>query len=149
MGGKRPATVPRRNKGSDPEPAINITPLVDVVLVLLIIFMVVTPAIMDGEHVELPKIENVDKDKENNPIELTLTVDEVIVLEEQRYTDMAKLKAKLVPMHEIDPERKLMLKTDKKVPYRVIRKMFAMVQEVGFRGVKLKVTTNKQDGVES
>lgn len=141
MGGK---PNPRSKRGADPEPSINITPLVDVVLVLLIIFMVVTPAIMDGEHVELPTIENIDKSKENNPIEITLTADETVVLEEQRL-GFSALRAKLASMHEMDPKRKLLLKTDKRVPYRLIRKMFALVQDVGFRGVKLKVTTPKND----
>ena len=61
-------------KGASPE--INITPLVDVVLVLLIIFMVVTPALNEGAQIELPNITTPDpKAKYMNPIEVTVAPD--------------------------------------------------------------------------
>ena len=62
-----------RARGNQATPDINVTPLVDVVLVLLIIFMVITPALVEGEHIELPVINQPDqKPRDMNPIELTL-----------------------------------------------------------------------------
>ena len=65
----------KATKRQQPEPEINVTPLVDVVLVLLIIFMVVTPALQEGEAVTLPEINQADpKAKDDDPIEVTLAV---------------------------------------------------------------------------
>ena len=55
---------------------INITPLVDVVLVLLIIFMVITPMLQRGKHVELPKAHHVQTGQQNaDPLFVTVTKD--------------------------------------------------------------------------
>jgi len=58
-----------------PEPEMNVTPLVDVVLVLLIIFMVIAPALAEGETLELPTIDQPDpKPKEIDPIDVRKTI---------------------------------------------------------------------------
>ena len=60
-------------KKQQPEPEMNVTPLVDVTLVLLIIMMVVAPSINEGERIELPAIELPDKKpKDDDPIEVTV-----------------------------------------------------------------------------
>src|SRR5438552_12889626 len=60
---------------------INITPLVDVVLVLLIIFMVVTPMLQRGKHVELPKAKHAVKGAESDPLFVTVTNDGKVYVE--------------------------------------------------------------------
>jgi biopolymer transport protein ExbD len=130
------------NKGVS-TPDINITPLVDVCLVLLIIFMVIAPALSEGAMLELPRAVTADpKPKDANPIELALGVDGVIVLEKEK-VDFAALKPKVIALHEADPKRSLMLKMDHNAPYKKVRDMFALVQEVGFRGLLLKVSDKK------
>jgi biopolymer transport protein TolR len=124
-------------------PEINITPLVDVCLVLLIIFMVIAPALSEGAMLELPRAVTADpKPKDANPIELAMGVDGVIVLEKEK-VDIASLKLKVSALHEADPKRSLMLKMDHNAPYKKVRDMFALVQEVGFRGLLLKVSDKK------
>jgi len=125
---------------------INVTPLVDVVLVLLIIFMVIAPALNDGATVELPIVSTPDpKPKDMNPIKVTIAGDGTIVVNDQR-VEPKDLKAEVQKMHEADKERALMLLTDDKMPYKKVRETFAMLQGIGFKGLMLKVTEKKTPG---
>jgi biopolymer transport protein ExbD len=125
-------------------PEINITPLVDVCLVLLIIFMVIAPALSEGAMLELPKAVHADpKPKDVNPIELAIGTDGSVVLDKQKI-DRSALKPKVEAMHAAEPKRALMLKMDHSTPYRDVRGLFAMIQEIGFRGILLKVSDKKE-----
>ncbi len=76
---------------------INVTPLVDVVLVLLIIFMVITPMLQRGKSVTLPKAQNIEKEKKGNeqdPLILSVTPDKKMFLENDEF-DAAGLENKL------------------------------------------------------
>jgi biopolymer transport protein ExbD/biopolymer transport protein TolR len=129
-----------------PEPEINVTPLVDVVLVLLIIFMVIAPAINQGEHVELPAILQPDaKPKDMNPIEVTLALNGNVLLDKERI-EPVELEAKVAKLHQEDPDRALMLLTDEAMPYKRVRETFAKLQGMGFKGLSLKVTEKKTAG---
>ncbi len=133
-------------KSKQPEPDINVTPLVDVVLVLLIIFMVMAPALADSEQIELPTILQPDaKPKDMNPIDVTLAPSGNVIVEEQRI-DPGALKGTLATMHKEKPDRAVLLKTDESVPYRRVRETFAMMQAIGFKGVSLKVLEKKKQG---
>jgi biopolymer transport protein TolR len=124
-------------------PDINITPLVDVVLVLLIIFMVVTPAINEGAQIELPKVLTPDpKTKYINPIEVTVAPDGTTVCDKQTIK-LGELKGKLQAMHAKEPDRALMLKSDQQMKWGKMRNAFFDLQDIGFKGVLLKVTEKK------
>ena len=140
------ARLSRSSSSKLPEPDINVTPLVDVVLVLLIIFMVITPALNEGEHVELPAIVQTDaKKKEMDPIELTVAMNGVLVLDKER-VDASALESRLTQLHQESPDRKLMIKADTNLGYGAIREHFARAQDIGFAGIKLKVTKRKEPG---
>ena len=129
-----------------PEPEINVTPLVDVVLVLLIIFMVIAPAINEGEHVDLPAIFQPDaKPKDMNPIDVTIALSGAVIVDKEKI-EPATLKARLTELHAKDPERALLLKTDAAAPYGKVRETFAMLQGIGLKGISLKVTERKKPG---
>jgi biopolymer transport protein TolR len=129
-------------------PDINITPLVDVVLVLLIIFMVVTPAINEGAQIELPKVETPDpKAKYVNPIEVTIAPDGTTVCE-KKTIKLSQLKGELVALHAKEPERALMLKSDQGMTWGKMRAAFFDLQDIGFKGVLLKVTEKKKPGAQ-
>lgn len=132
--------------GNQPLPDINVTPLVDVVLVLLIIFMVITPALVEGENIELPTIVQPDpKPRDLHPIEVTVAPNGAVVVEDE-HIDPSTLKSKLERLHAQDEKRGLLLKSDSALPYHKIRETFALIQGIGFRGVSLKVNEKKQPG---
>src|SRR6266542_1790571 len=89
---------------------INVTPLVDVVLVLLIIFMVVTPMLQRGKDVRLPKSQQIDEEKkESDPLILSVTADKKMYVESDAY-DEAGLQERLRQEVAAQPTRKLLLK---------------------------------------
>jgi biopolymer transport protein TolR len=135
-----------KSKRGAATPEINITPLVDVVLVLLIIFMVVTPALNEGAQIELPQVMAPDpKTKYINPIEVTVAPDGTTVVEKETIA-LSQLKARLVALHSKDPERALMLKSDQRMQWGKMRAAFFDLQDIGFKGVLLKVTEKKPAG---
>jgi biopolymer transport protein TolR len=136
-----------KSKGAA-SPDINITPLVDVVLVLLIIFMVVTPAINEGAQIELPKVETPDpKAKYMNPIEVTVAPDGTTVCE-KKTIKLAQLKGELTALHAKEPERALMLKSDQAMKWGKMRSTFFDLQDIGFKGILLKVSEKKKPGAQ-
>jgi biopolymer transport protein TolR len=128
-----------------PTPEINVTPLVDVVLVLLIIFMVIAPAIANEDRVLLPEAENPDAKKEDEaqPWEVVLTQAGTFLLDEQAMTPEA-LHVELARRKQREPTRKLLLLADGRLGYGRVRDAFVMLQAVGFRGVSLKVLEREQ-----
>ncbi|MBN1610685.1 MAG: biopolymer transporter ExbD [Polyangiaceae bacterium] len=129
----------KRRKFAAPVPEINVTPLVDVVLVLLIIFMVIAPALNEGARVDLPAIFQPDPDaKDLSPIEVTIAAQGELLLD-RRPIEPRTLSERLRRMHTIDPNRHVMLKSDENIPYKRVRETFATIQDIGFRGVSLKV----------
>jgi biopolymer transport protein TolR len=122
------------------KPDINVTPLVDVVLVLLIIFMVIIPQMQAGANVDVPAAKHPDKknDLKNPPITLSVTSAGSLFLE-KRAVDRAELLALLREGHTKAPGSRLILKGDKDAPYGLMRSLFKEAQGVGFPGVALQV----------
>jgi biopolymer transport protein TolR len=119
-------------------PEINVTPLVDVVLVLLIIFMVIAPQLEAGERVELPGIKNIDEKAKLESITLTVTVSGRYLLEKEPVEE-AVLLTTLTAAHEREPTKRLVLKADRAVKYEKVRTLFGQAQNIGFNGVALMV----------
>lgn len=116
---------------------INVTPLVDVVLVLLIIFMVVTPMLQKGMPVELPITKNPDKkpDSENQVI-ISVKSDSTIYIE-QNWVPKTELISQLKEMHDRNPSREILIKGDARLMYKDIKKVMDMINEAGFENVGL------------
>ena len=127
------------NKG--PKPTINVTPLVDVVLVLLIIFMVIIPNMQEGKPIELVNVLNPDKDAEDKiePLVVTIDANEVITVDDRDLARAAAL-AELKQVHEATPKRRMILRGDARLRFEVIRSFFKECQEFGFGGVSLEVS---------
>jgi biopolymer transport protein TolR len=120
------------------KPNINVTPLVDVVLVLLIIFMVIAPQLEAGEAVELAKAKNVAREGQMEALTLTLTASGRTLVERD-VVDEAALRERLSTEHARDAERPLVIKIDRSLKWGKARGLFAMARGVGFSGVSLTV----------
>jgi biopolymer transport protein TolR len=138
-----PSTVSKRTR---PRPIMNVTPLVDVVLVLLIIFMVVIPAMDQAVEVQIPGIVNVDEkaDEKAKPFILTVTDKGECWLEDEAIP-AAQLERRLRQASRREPQRKLVLKGDVGLAYGHARRVYRVVQEVGFPGVSLRVNHRKTE----
>ncbi|HMJ55168.1 MAG TPA: biopolymer transporter ExbD [Polyangiaceae bacterium] len=128
-------------------PEINVTPLVDVVLVLLIIFMVIAPQLEAGERVELPALANVDEKAKLDAFTLTVTASGRFMLEKE-HIEEAALHAALVAAHERDPEKRMVLKADRGLTYEKMRRLFSEAREIGFNGVALMVDEKQKHVAE-
>ena len=142
-----PAPAVRRQRRVTPD--INITPLVDVVLVLLIIFMVVAPQMEQDIPITLPGIFNPDPDAEGAraPTMLSLTRDGQLYVESQAY-DLESALTALGELHANDPLRRLALRADSGLRYADVRDVFLRIQEIGFPGVSLMVSHKYQAGAQ-
>jgi biopolymer transport protein ExbD len=134
-------------KGYRARPAMNVTPLVDVVLVLLIIFMVVIPALQQGVNIDIPGITHTDEKKEagGQPFTLSISKDGEIYLEEDK-VEWKDLEAKLKAAARREPGKRIVLRGDKGAEYSDVRRLYRAAQQVGFPGVSLKVNHRLDEG---
>jgi biopolymer transport protein TolR len=117
---------------------INVTPLVDVMLVVLIIFMVVTPMLQKGVGVDLPQARNVQGVSEDKNLIL------MVVLQENGRMfldadpiDRASLKTTLQNRFAANPGLELQIKADRAVRYGDIKQILQAGRTAGFRGASL------------
>jgi biopolymer transport protein ExbD len=125
---------------------INVTPLVDVVLVHLIIFMVVTPRLQRGQDVVLPRSRVVDKDAGGgDPLILSITSDKRVWVDKDAY-DEKGLEERLREEIVAQPTRPFLLKGDARVTVGDIRRVMATARKAGARGVRIAVEQVKPEG---
>ena len=122
---------------------INVTPLVDVVLVLLIIFMVVTPLLHRGKDVTLPKARTTDQTKMPDALVISVTRDRTIWVETTQALP-GVLRATLADAIRRDPERKILLKGDDSLLVKDVRSVIADAKAAGARNVSLAVEEIKK-----
>lgn len=129
----------RRHGGSSftPMAEINVTPMVDVMLVLLIVFMVAAPLLTAGVPVDLPDSEAKPMvDEDNKPIEITVAKDGTIYIGETEVK-----KEKLVPllssMTEGQTDRRIYIRGDQGISYGTVMELIGKVNGAGFNKVAL------------
>jgi len=139
----------RRFRPAEVLPDMNVTPLVDVVLVLLIIFMVVAPRMDQDVQVELPGIFNPDPDAKGvmDPLKVTIAKAGEYHIDDKQY-DLDGAIEYLSNEHALDPYRRLVLRADARLTYGDVRGMLARSQEVGFPGTSLLVGERHQTGAQ-
>ena len=116
---------------------INVTPLVDVCLVLLIIFMVVTPMLQKGVPVNLPITENPEKTPDTDKqLQISLKQDGSVYLG-PNVVRKDQVESALKEIHERTPDREIAVKGDKLVKYGDVLDVLRACREVGFNDVGL------------
>ncbi len=108
---------------------INVTPFVDVVLVLLIIFMITAPMMIRGIDVQVPRTETRNVRPEERLV-LTVTKDKTIYLGDQQIT-LGRLQKVLTGLQKRNPEAAVFLRADEKVPYGVVVQVMDVVKQAG------------------
>jgi biopolymer transport protein TolR len=109
---------------------INVTPLVDVMLVLLIIFMVTAPMMMQGVNVSLPKTTSKPLPTEREHLIITVDRSQQIYINDYKVA-LEALQAKLKKIYEGRPDDKVYLRADKGVPYGVVVRVMSEVKNAG------------------
>ncbi len=121
---------------------INVTPLVDVMLVLLIIFMVTAPMMTQGVDVDLPETTAQPLRQKEDPIVVAINKKGEIYLNKIKL-DQTLLKQQLSAKAAKDNEKPIFLKADKQVAYGLVVSVMADIKESGFE--KLGMITQPAD----
>jgi biopolymer transport protein TolR len=111
---------------------INVTPLVDVMLVLLVIFMVTAPILQQGIAVNLPQARSGALAGEEVQLVVTVAADGAIYLNDNPLTP-TELLEKLRAVLKERPDRQVFLRGDSDVPYGTVMSVMASIREAGVR----------------
>jgi len=130
-----------RGGANRPLSEINVTPFVDVMLVLLIIFMVTAPMMQQGVDVELPKTTTQPMKVKDEPLILTIKKDGRLFLGKQEIPQ-AELQKKLEAIFEGMDGKELYLRADQAVSYGTVAKAMASAREAG--ATKLGMVTEHE-----
>jgi biopolymer transport protein ExbD len=109
---------------------INMTPLVDVMLVLLIIFIIAVPVITHSVKVDLPRADNTINEIKPETINLTVTADGKVHWNEEDVTEES-LQSRLAAEATKQPQPEIHIRGDRKVEYEHVMKVMAAVQRAG------------------
>ena len=122
--------------------AINVTPMVDVMLVLLIVFMVTAPLLTVGVPVNLPKVESQSLDAQREPLEITLNENnELFIGDEMVIFDELISKVRAVAGNNSDI--RIFLRADTNINYGEVMQVLGALNTSGF--LKIALVTKKPD----
>jgi biopolymer transport protein TolR len=135
MGAKLAGRKNRRSRGVMSE--INVTPMVDVMLVLLVIFMVTAPLLTAGVPVNLPKAKaQAINQQDNKPLEVSIDARGNVFLSEAR-VPMDQLEAKLRAIAAESPDLRVYIRADSKLDYGKVAAVMAAVSNSGLSKIAL------------
>ncbi len=137
-GGRRTRRRGRGRRGALSE--INVTPLVDVMLVLVIIFMVTAVTMTSGVPIELPKTEAGSVQDLNEPLTVSIRSDGKLFIGDEE-VPFAALKARLTALSGENLERPVFVRGDGKAEYAVIAQVMAALSTGGFTRINLITDT--------
>ncbi|MEJ7932895.1 protein TolR [Sphingobium sp. AN558] len=139
----------RRGRGRAPMADINVTPLVDVMLVLLIIFMVTAPLLVTGVPVNLPETRAKGLDADQKPIVVSIDRDGGAYIDEAAISDadLSDRLAEIASANAGKPEpQQIFLRADTALDYGRVMRVMGELNRAGLNKVAL-VSTGAQDGV--
>jgi len=109
---------------------INVTPFVDVMLVLLIIFMVTAPMMIQGVNVDLPEATAQPLDSEKEHLVITIDKDHQVHINDYQVS-VESLSEKLMKILQGRSDREVYLKADKNIPYGIVVQVMAEIKDAG------------------
>lgn len=126
----------RRGAGHVPVSEINVTPFVDVMLVLLIMFMVAAPLLTVGVPIELPETKANPLQGDNEPLTVSVQTGGKIFLQETEI-ELDTLAPKLVAIAKNGFEERIFVRADKLVDYGQVMKVMGVLNKAGFKRIGL------------
>jgi len=124
---------------------INVTPLVDVMLVLLVIFMVTAPILQQGVAVDLPEVAAGPLDGKAPPVIVSLTREGRIYLAGSALS-LGELERELARLAQESPRRQLLVRADESVPYGDVVAVMARARSAGIRRVGMVTALPRSTG---
>ena len=115
---------------------INVTPFVDVMLVLLIIFMVTAPLLTAGIKINLPESASVLKNEKNDPVTVSMNSEGEIYIQKKKISSNDLIK-KLIALKGQNKDLKIYIKGDKNLNYGKIMDLMSFINKSGFKKVAL------------
>ncbi|MDR5738708.1 MULTISPECIES: biopolymer transporter ExbD [unclassified Caballeronia] len=122
---------------------INMTPLVDVMLVLLIIFLVTIPAMHHAVKIDLPHASSQPQDEKPSHVNVAIQADGAILWDDQKIDD-ATLNARIAQASQQTPQPEIHLRADRKVPYERVADLMSAAQAGGL--TKIGFVTEPKGG---
>jgi biopolymer transport protein TolR len=146
MAGESQSRVGRRRSGRRaPISQINVTPFVDVMLVLLVIFMVTAPLLTAGVEVNLPEAGAKPLKGADEPLAVTIDKAGVLYIQESVVT-LEELGPKLAAITERKPEARVFVRGDRVIPYGQVMAVMSAINQAGITNVALVSVVPKDDG---
>jgi biopolymer transport protein TolR len=115
---------------------INVTPMVDVMLVLLIIFMVTAPLMTSGVSVDLPKTNAQPINNDSQPLTVSVRSNGDVYLQDEQ-VPLPDVVGKLKAIAQNNPDRRIFVRGDKDLPYGRIMELMGIITQGGFTHVAL------------
>ena len=115
---------------------INVTPFVDVMLVLLIVFMISAPLLQTGVEIELPEENTPNIPEKKDPIIITINKQNDTFISKNKLT-LEQLSSKLIAIKKANPETQVYIRADKTVTYDMLMKVMKHIMDSGIINVNL------------
>ena len=131
-----------KSSKNDPMSEINVTPFVDVMLVLLIVFMITAPLLQTGVELNLPEVDTPNLPESNKPLIISINKDLQIFISNKNY-DIDGLKEKLSEIKNANPKIKVFLRADKTVTYEFLMIVMKQIIDGNISNVSLITEPNK------
>lgn len=129
-----------------PMAEINVTPLVDVMLVLLVVFMVTAPLLTTGLRIDLPEVKAAETPVKDARLMITVNREERILFGDEDVTD--SLEAKLKANARVQREREIYIRADKDARYGVVARVVAAARSSGVDSLNLLVQPELEEEPE-
>jgi biopolymer transport protein TolR len=126
----------RRRRASRPMSEINVTPMVDVMLVLLIIFMVTAPLLTVGVPIELPKTEAKQLEGDKEPLTISVDPEGKVFLQDSELK-LEEIVPKLTAIAKNGYDERIFVRGDRRVNYGVVMRVMGTISAAGFRRIAL------------